>query len=419
MSVDFPHSYSAPSASANKPSDAKTLQETFAAVLRTYGSEKGGSQTNTLLEVISSNADHNLDEAKQRREHQQHTDKKDFAQLDRKLLDKSEIRSSEMNVDYQDRRDRNETLRNDYQSRVDRSEHRQSLPPSATRENVPPDTAKKNEPLPNWNPSSPPQKNVVDIVNANNHTPANVQPPSTNITASSVMNAGTSLAHAPGSMHVAESATAVRPQAALPQSFTVFTPSGRFGQSQEKPDDNEDENKDDKEEHTEEQPVKKKQPFAVFESIRAETTRPVHYNNARQPKEPIANAKSELPKELEPEKVRTAQSLDDFLNAPAHTVLVKKKGENRPNQMQYLNRIAAACEAAAEFAPIRMKINLDHLGTLTLRFYYKADKLALRFETPSAESAKFLRSQLDGLHTLLAKRNVKIADVEIQQGAET
>jgi hypothetical protein len=39
----------------------------------------------------------------------------------------------------------------------------------------------------------------------------------------------------------------------------------------------------------------------------------------------------------------------------------------------------------------------------------------LRFETPSKESEQFLRNNLDGLQTILTKRNVKIVSVEVLQ----
>jgi flagellar hook-length control protein FliK len=216
--------------------------------------------------------------------------------------------------------------------------------------------------------------------------------------------------------------TPTAPQTAVPQTFTVFTPSGRIGQSSRQVDDEE----NDEEKSDEKTISKKKQPpFAVFEAIRTETARPIQQNHSRHPKEPISKTEQRSvefpskesesePREMEPEQTQNVKAVEDILHAAAQTMSVQKKGEsNQPDQTRYLHRIAAACEAAAHYAPIRMKIHLDHLGTLALRFFYKSDKLALRFETPSNKSAQFLRDHLEGLQTILSRRNVKIVDIEI------
>jgi flagellar hook-length control protein FliK len=110
------------------------------------------------------------------------------------------------------------------------------------------------------------------------------------------------------------------------------------------------------------------------------------------------------------------KTLAEFLNTSPQNISAPQKEEsNQSNAEQQLNRIAAACEAAAHYAPIRIKLHLEHLGTLTLRFFYNADKLALRFETPSKESARFIQDNLDGLRTILSKRNGKIACAEIEE----
>jgi flagellar hook-length control protein FliK len=240
------------------------------------------------------------------------------------------------------------------------------------------------------------------------------------------------MAGIPMSMDVPASLpTSMVPQASPTSAFTVFTPAGRLGQPQKESDDKE----NDDDEGVEEKNGKKKQPFAVFEAVRVETTRPVQRNHFRQSKEPVSHSPvqqitekssktSEKPKEMEPHPFRSVKTMADILDVPiqnvsVQNVSVQKKGEpNQPNQTQYLHRIAAACEAASQYAPIRMKINLDHLGTLTLRFFYKADKLTLRFDTPSEESARFVRDHLDGLRTILTNRNIKIADMEIYSKTE-
>ena len=421
MTVDFhsPHPVNAApanTASAGKSVDVQTLQEAFATALRNYGAERGGTFTNTMLEVLRApnTSDAASDNQQQRREHQQQADRNDFTNIDRKLLDKSEIRSSEMNSAYRDRLDRNETFRNDYRERIEQSEPRQPTSPTPTTLASPTasslDAARPNEPMP-VRDHSPPQQNVPAIVNTNNQSPSVNAPNSTpNIGLASVLISG---GNVPASM-----STPIAPQVVPPQAFTIFTPSGRFGQTQKKMGDKENE----EEESVEEQKPKKHQPFAIFEAIQAEATRSIQKNLSRQPKEPISQAElqrvaekpRERPRKVEPDQSRSVKTLEEFLNAPAQNVSVQKKGEpNQPSQTQYLNRIAAACEAASYYAPIRIKINLDHLGTLTLRFFHKADKLMLRFETPSKESAQFLRDHLEGLRTILSKRKVKIADVEI------
>jgi len=423
MNVEFPSTYPANPVSTSKSVDVQTLQETFAAVLRSYGMEKGGLQTNTMLEVLQSASltDNTGDRNQQRRDNQQYANRNDFTQIDRKLLDKSEVRHGEMNADYRDRVDRLETLRTDYQARIERSE----LPQSASQANVPnsassasllPDHARPHE-LPPGTDHSPQQKNVP--VNAGtNSVPlsADVAAPNSTVVSGS---AGLAIPmNANGPMVPLSTAPQVVPM----QTFTLFTASGRYGQMHEKPDDKESE--DEKEESVEEKPVKKKQPFAMFEAIQAEATRPSRRNHVRQSQEAPAQTGTrqigeklrEKPKRSEGEQSRNVQAvktLEEFLNAPQNVVVSKKEDTNQPNQSQYLHRIAAACEAASHYAPIRIKVNLDHLGTLTLRFFYQSDKLMLRFETPSKESTRFLHDHLDGLRTILSKRNVRLASVEV------
>ena len=417
MSVDFSSSYPANTAPAGKPGDVRTLQEAFTAVLRNHGIEKGGTTADAMLEVLrpTSHKDNNTgnDRNQQRREHQQQTDRSDFASIDRKLLDKSEMRNSEMNSAHQDRTDRNETLRSDYRGRVERSES----PQSAVQINVASLAAPAASPLDNARSgeSAPPREHLPSQQNVPTTAHANNSSPLTNISNNTANTGQINVPLPGGNVPV----TMPRP-AASPiglQTFTVFTPSGRFGQTQKKTNDSEDED-----EPVEEKDIKKHQPFATFEAIRL-----APQDISRQPKEssvkpelrqvtdkPHEKPKRETPKEIEPNQFRGIKTLDEFLNTPAQNIITAKKGEpNQPNQTQYLNRIAAACEAHAHHAPTRIKINLDHLGTLTLRFFHKANKLMLRFETPSEESAQFLCDHLDGFWAILSKRNVKIADIEI------
>jgi len=423
MSIEFSSSYPANPVSTGKPVDVQTLQETFAAVLRSYGIDKGGMQTSTMLEVLQSASptDNAGDRSQQRRDDQQHANRNDFTQIDRKLLDKSEIRHGDMNSDYRDRVDRQESNRNDYQARVERSELQQSasqatVPNSTSSASLPLDNASLNELPPDRNDSRQ-QKNVSEIAGTNGslHSVGVVAPNSATVNGS----AGSAM---PMGVNVPIMPLSPISQVVPPQTFTIFTASGRFGQLQEKPD--EKESDDEKEESVEKKPAKKKQPFAMFEAIQAEATRPTRRNHARQPQEPLAQTTvrqateklREKPKKSEAEQPRNVQAvktLEEFLNVPQNVVVSKKEETQQPNQTQYLHRIAAACEAAAHYAPIRIKVNLDHLGTLTLRFFYQSDKLMLRFETPSKESARLLHGHLDGLRTILSKRNVRLESVEV------
>jgi len=410
MTIDFPSPYPANTTAVGKPVDIQTLQEAFAVALRGYGTEKTGSFTNTILEVLRTpHMDGAINADRQQRREQQHIERNDFAKIDRKLLDKSETRSSEMNSDYRDRLERNETLRNDYRERTERSElQRSEVQPGISSPMpsmvLPLDIAKSNESVPNKE-HLPLPKNVSEIVGTNSRSP------STNAPNSATNNGQVNVLMPWGNVPVSIS-NPVAPPVVPPQAFTIFTPSGRFGLTQGKSNEKE----DDEEEPVEGKTTKKHQPFAVFEAIRT-----AQQNVSWQPKEPISNPvlqqiterSHEKPKEAEWDQSRVVKTLEEFLDTPVQSVSAPKK--EKPNQTQYLNRIAAACEAASMFAPIRIKINLDHLGTLTLRFFYKADKLALRFETPSRESAQFLHNHLDGLRTILSKRNVKTASIEILQ----
>jgi len=422
MSVDFSSSsYPANTAPAGKPGDVRTLQEAFGTALRNHGIEKGGTTADTMLEVLrpASHKDNNADNDRnqQRREYQQQTDRSDFANSDRKLLDKSEMRSSEMNSLYHDRIDRNETFRKDHRERIERSEPQQSTVQANTASSVTPaasplDVARHVKSMPQRD-HLPSQHNVPTTANPNHSSP------STNMSNSTTTIGQVNVPMPGGNMPV----TMLRP-AALPvglQTFTVFTPSGRFGQTQKKTDEKEDED-----EPVEEKETMKHQPFATFEAIRLAPK-----DVLRQPKEPTIKPelrqvtekphekpKRDTPKEVEPNQFRSIKTLDEFLNTPAQNIAVAKKEEpNQPNPVQYLDRIAKACEAHARHAPTRIKINLDHLGTLTLRFFHKASKLMLQFETPSEESAQFLCDHLDGLWEILSKRNVKIANIEISLDA--
>jgi len=453
MTVNFPSAHPANTAPAGKPVDIQTLQEAFAAALRNYGTERGGSFTDTMLEVLRAPHTNNPageDRNQQRREQQQQADRNDFTNIDRKLLDRSEIRSRDMNTAYQDRIDRNETFRNDYRERIERGELQQSTLPASPTPTTPASPAtstatsaatslgntRPNESVQNKDHSPPSQ-----------HPPASVNTNSPSLSANthSTPNIGLANVLISGGNTPASMPTPTAPQTVPPQAFTIFTPSGRFGQTHRKAD---------KKENATEEPVegketKKHQPFAEFEAIYAETIHATRQNTSQQPKAPITPSELQQPghqqpdhqqpdhqqiiekqkhsphakqhtkqhakpKEIEPDPFQHSKTLEKFLNTPGQNISVQKKKESsQPNQTQYLNRIAAACEAAAHYAPVRIKINLDHLGTLTLRFFHKADKLMLRFETPSKESAKFLREQLDGLRTILSKRNIRIADVEI------
>ena len=416
MSVDFSSSYPVTTALAGKPGDIRTLQEAFAAVLRNHGTEKGGTTADTMLEVLQTakrteNTAGN-DRNQQRREHLQQSDRNDYTNVDRKLLDKSEMRSSEMNSVYRDRTDRNETLRSDYRERSDHGEQPQSTIQVSTASSItpaaPPDVIRPGESVPHRE-YSPPQSNIPTTAGTNSSSSSTNAPTST-------ANIGLTNVSIPGG----NVPVAIPRPATLPvnlQAFTVFTPSGRLGQTQRKTNEREDED-----EPVEEKDTQKHLPFATFEAIRL-----APQDVSRQPREltvkpelrqvtekPHEKPERETPREVEPNQSRNIKTLDEFLNTPAQNIAGVKKGEpNQPNQTQYLNRIAAACEAVSHHAPIRIKVNLDHLGTLTLRFFHKANKLTLRFEAPSEESAQFLCDHLDGLWAILSKRNVKIADIEI------
>ena len=433
MSVDFSPSNSVNTASGtSKPADMQTLQETFAAILRSYGTEKGGAQTNTLLEIAPLPNAGNKDRNQEHKEQQQQINRNDYTQIDRKQQDASEIRSSEMNSGYQERKEQQKTLQQDYKEKIEHSElllsaARMESSPSVVSVISPTDAASPMESLPNGN-RVPLQKN-----------PPGIMSPSSQFSAASTLsapNSGVTMGQASTGLPMNVNAPAsmpspVTPPSAPPQTFTVFTPLGRWGQPQEQSEEEENEKESDEEHLDTEKPdagnisKKKQHPFAVFEAIRAETARSIQPNHARKPKEPVSQTErrnvvpltEELkvkPKEREPEQARNVKTVEDLLHMAEQGVAMSKKREpNQPDESRYLHRIAAACEAAALYAPIRMKINLEHLGTLALRFFYKSEKLTLRFETPSNESAQFLREHMDGLKTILSGRSVKIADIEI------
>ena len=411
MSVEFSPVYPTTTASASKPTDVQTLQEVFAMALRNHGTANGGTAVNTMLEIISAPRSEDIagnDRNQQRREHQQQTDRNDFANNDRKLLDKSENRSSEMNSAYRDRIDRTEMSRRDYHKRIERTELPQSTVQPSTVSSTPSvvlplDVAKPNVSVIHSS-HSPPQQNVPTTVGTNS--------PSPSVSAlNSVANIGQMNVVASGGNTSASVPSPAAPPMA-PRTFTLFTPSGRFGQTQRKTDE-----KEDDEEPIEGKEAPKHQPFAAFESIRLsrqDTSQQPRELPAKQEIRQVTAKPREKPKEVEPDQAQSIKTVEEFLNTLTQNVVASKKGEPNPsNQTQYLNRVAAAFEAISHSAPIRIKLNLDHLGTLTLRLFHRANKLTLQFETPSHESAQFLHDHLDGLQTILSKRNMKIADIEI------
>ena len=433
MSIDFP-TYPAGTTPAGKPIDAQTLQKAFAAALRNYSTEnygttKGVPQTNALLEVLQSDAPTDPiageDRNQQRRDNQRHANRSDFTQIDRKQLDKSELRQNEVNADDRSRKNQHETLRNTHRERIPQ----QGVHPSATRSDttIPLTSPQCTVPL----HESFSGRDHLPQQNASKSSAANIQIPPAISPASNgaVVNTPAGI-FLPMSMNTSASMpVSPVPQPVVPQAFTVFTPLGRVGQFQDKAD--EKDNEDEKEESLNEKKAKKKQPFAVFEAIQTESARPTWRIAFQQLRESSVRAEPqratgesateesyEKPgdkrKETESDGLRRVPTLDELLNVQAQNVSVSKKEEaSQADQTRYLNRIAAACEAAALYAPVRIKINLDILGSLTLRFYHKAEKLMLRFETPSEESAQFLDAHMGGLRTILSKSNVKIASFEV------
>lgn len=410
MTVDFPISYPANTAPANKPVDIQTLQEAFAAALQNYRTDTEGKTANTtLLEAIRSIAHTDSADDENRNQHrreQQHTNRNDFANVDRTSLNKSEMRNIEMDSDYRDRIDRHETLRCDYQEKIEQSERQQVQPPDspnpATCSHSLPDVVRLKE-------SVLPQEHLLLQQNVLGPGNVNSQPFPANAPNSVPVNGVTDMLMPGRNFPVSMSVPVTQPIVPT-QVFTIFSPAGRLSQPSKKA--NENDNED--EESAEEKETMKPKPFAVFEAIHAESIQAARQNVPRKPERPqtTEQPKREKLKEAEPNPLRSVETLKELVNTPAQAICVSTKGE-QSNQTQYLNRITAACEAASHYAPIRIKLNLDHLGTLTLRFFFKAEKLTLRFETPSKESAQFLHENLDRLRSILSKRNLKIVDIEI------
>ena len=397
-------------ASASKPVDVSTLQIAFAEALRNGTVSTGGTQTNTMLELLSP-ADHAQDKQQQRREQPQQTRQTDF--VDRKLLDKSEVRQSEIQADYQTRMDRHETIRTNYHEKVERRELQQPVLPASSPRAIAPNNLPLDSPQPT---ELPPHRNDVIVSETAHvsHLPqatAGVAAPN-----SPAIHTAAGLA-LPMQTNVPLTLPSATSQATPPQTFTIFTASGRFGHAQEKSDDQEEE-KEEKDESTDEKPVKNKTPLALFEAIHMEITRPIKRGPLRQEPQTTDGQPAETPREKpkesdSPQSEQVVRSLEELLNTPQQVLVPKKAESPQKDYTHYLKRVADACEAASHFAPIRIKINLDHLGTLTLRFFYQSDRLTLRFETPTRETAHFLREHLDGFKAILSERNVKLASAEV------
>jgi hypothetical protein len=221
-------------------------------------------------------------------------------------------------------------------------------------------------------------------------------------------------------------AAVAKTAAFLNRDITIFSATGHLKKDEETDKKKDQEDRED-EEQAKRKNKKKKQPFEALTILLPEPVRLTQTQYAAPTERQSHQQKQQPQQTLQPiisDSVRLAQDAvsteqqtpqtqqQPVTDSPASPETLLE--ESGTSQEHFVHRVAAACEAAIyQQSPIRMKINLEHLGTLSLRMNPKGNALSLRFEAGSSESATFIGENLDELKLLLRKRNVLLETLEI------
>ncbi|MDR0522797.1 MAG: hypothetical protein LBH00_13240 [Planctomycetaceae bacterium] len=425
MSIDFPkipESVSplplSKSAAESSVLPAQSIQQAFSAALRSRyaGQSSTGSESpaSALLDIIAAKPQreqeppHREKQIAENRQQlkQQQAEQTYQTQIDRKLQNQSETRKHDKEAGYERQIERPHRLEHkNGAGGTDSGQMQTAANPGKTVQipllndiPIPGILTKKHVP--------PPQ--TVSL-------PVMPQPGSPNLsggTSGTAVNLSVSL---PGSVPSVSAAAFSMPSAADHRIFSLFTLSGKWGPSVENKETESDDSEDEQEETENLQSIKK-HPFADLTAIFTENTRPIRrlFSPDSPPKPPEERKNSELQPEPAPTPNRVPSPVP---NTVAWESLSVSAGQNpsaakndtktqETDRQQYLQRIAAACEHAVRNAPVRMKINLDHLGTLSLRFFTKAKRLEMAFDPENEAAADFLRQNLKELQAVLAEQEV-------------
>lgn len=95
----------------------------------------------------------------------------------------------------------------------------------------------------------------------------------------------------------------------------------------------------------------------------------------------------------------------------------ESSAEEQMDRVRLIQRVASACQSGAhQNGTVRVKLNLDRLGSLTVRMTKRSDRLDVRFDAETEIAVRLLRENVDELKTFLSERNVHLDQIEFTVG---
>jgi hypothetical protein len=417
MSIDSATTYPGGNATNGGVRDTNVLNpirydEAFAAAIKAVSSK-------TVLDTIqnlsqTSDKDGN-DRNQQRKEHNELADRGGIALDNRKSLDKTELRTAGIDNEYANRNERRTDLRNGHQDKLDRAERTsptvetkitptvsESVPTLLHLEGIAVDS--QNTVVPGAGVVTL-QGTISNVSPAMNPVAVSPNVPFANLTGAVLVQP----VPPPNSMLK----PMPNPQTSS-QLVSVWTVFGRVGQVK-----NTAKDEDEKEEAVEKKKEKKRQPFATFGAVLAETVPPIQpkHRKQQQSSAELEAVTHRIEEHQNKEEERKGTTPADILKSNGQDISVsKEQPKEPPDRTQWMQRVAAACQSAANRSgTIRIKLNLDNLGSLSVKLMSKSNRLSVRFEAASEEAVAFLSESLNELKMILANRNVVLDQVEIER----
>lgn len=448
----------------------ETLRSTFAGAIFSSLS-RSVSQTDTILQATEpvDSADARQERDKDDRRTRDHYEDRD--RLDRRRTDRSEFREEDLRSDYQKRLDRRERNRDDYERKTDRidavtaPENKSMSSTLATT--VPGGAGQTGDRANRAELSLPRIVARTDTVVASHASATGSVPPNVSNTVSAArpginavsMNGNTAIPAAAAQAFQVSQGAVSHGQLGAASVLTIFTVSGRMEAERREIESRNaslDKKKDKKER------LSSSFSTAVFEAFEQVRTgpalRPGEMNDHPE-SIPIQEVFSDLsgPNEEKSESESHRESgsegfsLESFtkletpeptqtlpestwdeepasvLTNPDPTELIRETGidaaeradlqssqDEQMDRVRLIQRVAAACQSAAnQNGTVRIKLNLDRLGTLTVRITSRENKLSVHFEPTSTVAARLLRDDLESLRSTLLERDLFLESVEI------
>lgn len=413
------------------------------------GESPGAASESTLFEATDASTERHR-ELDQERNTEART--RDYSRSERRELDRSEVRQEDLSNEYDHGRERRQDAGKDFTRKIDRAESLAAT--DAVRDRVPFSEGRADASLP-----VPAASAVSDHPFSLASTPSTsgADLPGVGAIPGSFLLAGASSQFA-GPTDAAGAMTnvamPVMPTPVLPNLsgnvstslqaaasvLTIFSASGRVG------------NKDERDDAVSEKKKEKKERTVssfgttVFDAFLETDRKNTTVDHVRQTEsfrvretegESSESGKTE---DASPKERRDGNSLEHLLkdskNEPSENVVPTSSESARPvsaeggasmveapenpapeeqlDRVRFLQRVAAACQSTAhQQGNLRIKVNLDRLGTLTIRSSRQGNKLAVRFETSTEAAAQLLRDHLDELKSLLDEQNVVLDQIDI------